>query len=51
MATDKEIRAWAIENRMNVGKRGRLSADVKAKWEAFVQSGIDYDKMLEADND
>lgn len=49
--TDKEIRAWAVENRLNVGKRGRLSSDVKAKWQAFIQSAADYDAALEAEND
>lgn len=49
--TDKDIRAWAMENRLNVGKRGRLSADVKAKWAEFVQSAADYDAAVEASND
>ena len=27
--SDKEIRAWAIENHKNVGKRGRISEDLR----------------------
>lgn len=34
--TDRVIRAWAVENHKNVGKRGRISADLrKAYFEAF----------------
>lgn len=34
--TDKDIRAWAVENRLNVGKRGRISADLREKWNEYV---------------
>lgn len=33
MATDKEIRAWAIANGFSVTDRGALSADVRRAYE------------------